>query len=405
MNKRRLLLCVAMGILLSAAVAACVGDPGEVGCVNPDEPNYTACGIHDPCHCFDNPPPPASMADPGVCALVRTLTCPDAGPDASADGPPPDAAPDAPIEGCTGQCLPNAPTGWSDPVLLAVGEAGMMQGCPAAAPSVTYEGHADLQWEPPICGACSCAPSDGNCELPASFTASTSNTACPNDGPGVWVTSWDPPSGWDGTCSALDPVPGTAVCGPASSNCVRSVMIAPPKIEDSCAPIPPAPPVITPTTWSKVALGCVSGTSGACADPGTTCATAGAEGFRQCVFHEGEVDCPSFSPYSARTVVYGGVDDTRDCAACACGPVTGSTCSVTVSIYANGACAGQLLGGITFIAPTSPPCLPVPPGSTLGSKSAVRGPYVSGTCEPSDAGPIGSAQGSLAATFCCLPTP
>ena len=38
----------------------------------------------------------------------------------------------------------------------------------------------------------------------------------------------------------------------------------------------------------------------------------------------GDVPCSSFSAYTDRSVFYGGVDDTRDCAACTGGPVTGS---------------------------------------------------------------------------------
>lgn len=397
MDKKRLVLCVAMGILLAAAIAACVGKPGQIGCTNADDYHVGACGILDPCHCLDDGGAALGInANPAACALAReelAQKCPDAGPDASADGPPPDAILEGPIVACPDECLPNAPAGWSDPTLLAVSDAGL-PACPVAAPSITYEGYGGLQAEPAVCGPCACAPSQGTCGLPTILTASTG--ACPGNGPQDWLRPWNPPTGWDGGCTALDPVPGTAACGKSSMTCVRSVTIGPVAVDDSCAPIGPAAPILPPVTWSTIALACTSGMSGPCADPGTVCAPAGAEGFRQCVFHEGEVACPSFSPYSVQLVFHGGVDDTRGCAACTCGPVTGSACSAKVSVYADGVCGAALVS-------TTGPCRAVPPGVTLGSKSAVLEPYGSGTCEASDAGPTGSAPGSMAATFCCLP--
>jgi hypothetical protein len=198
-------------------------------------------------------------------------------------------------------------------------------------------------------------------------------------------------------------VPGDT-CAKGSETCVQSVTIAPLAIDDGCAVAPPqAPPVVPPVAWGTLGLVCTSGASGTCASLDETCGPAGAAGFQQCVYQSGVADCPTDTgPYTEQHVFFQDVDDTRGCSACTCGPVVGSSCAAVVSIYSDGACR-DFVAGDTITPSATAPCLDVPPGSALGSVSADAGPYVSGTCQASDAGPTGSAQGTMPATFCCVP--
>jgi hypothetical protein len=98
MNKARLLLCLAMCIPLSAAAGACsvsylyLGSDVAVGCTNPDVDHLAACGIPDPCHCLDDGGAALGIkVDPGWCT-APDQRCPDADPDAAADGPPADGS-------------------------------------------------------------------------------------------------------------------------------------------------------------------------------------------------------------------------------------------------------------------------------------------------------------------------
>jgi hypothetical protein len=423
MNGARFLLAVVVGSLIGAAIASCILTGTEIDCADGD--SHYSCGQPDPCHCYTDTDANVGSVTPGACSAdlnpcTSPTACgpdaamcgadqicslgvcqdkPDGGSDASADGPTADAG-DASIPSCTGQCLPTTPAGWSAPLLLAYGDAGTPS-CPAVAPSIAYEGSGGLTWAPATCGGCMCAPSEGTCILPATMTASVAS--CADSGPDSLSRPFGPSGGWDGGCSTQNAVPGEP-CPKDSTTCIQSVTIAPLTVDESCGAAPDAAPIIPPYAWSAFAVACTSGATGACADTGDTCAPAGAEGFQPCVFQEGDVPCPGFSPYSEQLVFYGDADDTRGCSACTCGPVVGSSCSALISIYTDGACASLVAADtITTAATAMPLCLPVPAGAALGSVSADAGPYMSGTCQASDAGPTGSAQGTMPATFCCLP--
>src|SRR5207247_1349188 len=72
---------------------------------------------------------------------------------------------------------------------------------------------------------------------------------------------------------------------------------------------------------------------------GTCCRARPPAGFesKACVLMAGDVACPS-GGYSAKRLYYGGVTDTRDCAACTCDKPTGGSCDGTVVIYDQPGC-------------------------------------------------------------------
>jgi hypothetical protein len=58
------------------------------------------------------------------------------------------------------------------------------------------------------------------------------------------------------------------------------------------------------------------------------------------------------------------------------------------------------------ISSNGPTCVDIqPPGLALGSKSAGPVIYTPGSCQPSGGKAIGSAEGTVPTTFCCLPKP
>lgn len=335
--------------------------------------------------------------DPIECDILwRACPPPDAGADAAADAEP-DAEADASAYGCNGQCLPVPPIGWSQPVLLAFGDESTVPSCPAVAPVVGYEGHAGLNAPAAVCGPCSCGASEGSCGLPGDLTASTLGV-CPNDDPGAWTMAWDAPAGWDGACTAADPI----TCGNGNNLCAHSVMAAPLTIDDSCAPLGPPAATVAPYGWSTFARACAGSAGGACESLGETCASASAEGFQVCIFQEGDVDCPSLGPYTDKLVFYGGAEDTRGCSGCTCGKVEGSSCAAVLHMYSDDACtvpAGAVSVGSSASAVA---CVTLPGNVTLGSKVAHAISYVPGGCEPGGGEPAGEASGAPAATFCCL---
>ena len=67
---------------------------------------------------------------------------------------------------CSGQCTPPAPLGWFGPALLWFGSAEAVPDCPADAPTLGYEGFADLQRPPMDCAVCACDPPEAPARSP-----------------------------------------------------------------------------------------------------------------------------------------------------------------------------------------------------------------------------------------------
>jgi hypothetical protein len=240
----------------------------------------------------------------------------------------------------------------------------------------------------------------GSCALPSALTAS----AAPCSGPTTNITPFDPPPGWDGSCTANEHISPNKLCGGVP--CVRSLTTAPLTMTESgCAPSQQIVPHKTPPAWSTFARGCEDasgGTWGTCAEHGETCAPAAPAGFRQCVSHEGDRDCPSFTPYIEKHLFYGGADDSRDCSPCSCGAPTGSSCAASLSIYSDSACSTPLFSSLS-IDSNAPACVDLPVGSALGSKSIGTPTYTPGQCQASGGAPTGSISPVQPSTFCCLP--
>jgi hypothetical protein len=341
-----------------------------------------------PCACCINPIDGAPLDDT-TCGLGG-----DAGADGDADAPLPST--------CIGTCVPAKPDGWDDPQLLAIGTSLARPSCPGVAPAVIYEGYAGLDTSLASCVACSCAPPVGSCALPATVTASTS-AACPDDGPDAILTAFDPPTHWDGGCTSEGAIPSGAPCG--AMPCNRSLTIAPLAVHESaCTPSASPGTMIHAISWNTYAIACIGNAAGSCAENGDFCAALEpVDGFRECIFHDGDVDCPSYSAYTDRHVFYTSADDTRSCSACTCGSPVGSTCAAEVSVYTDSACSSLLFADAVTASATS--CIDVPAGSMLGSKSAGPATYTPGSCPPSGGEPTGSVAPVMPGTFCCLPSP
>lgn len=352
-----------LGVLRPVFLAVLVGALTGCGttyldsflCTNPDRTHLDESGEPDPCHEHD--------ADAGGAG--------DAG------------------HPCTGECLPLGPNEWTKPELLWIGAEADAPACPASAPIRNDQFHADLV-APVTCGACTCAPSTGACSLPTSIKA-YNKPLCSSS---VSPTSYDPPAGWGGTCTAANAIPAGQI---------QSVSIAPLMLTDNgCAPIEPMN-VQEPATWSTYVLVC-SGAQTACGVD-TTCAPIPPpdSGFRQCISQKGEpkvLECPK--TYPDRHVVYDGVDDQRVCSPCTCGTPAGGKCAGSISFFNDGACS---TGPILTLTATSDAiaCGSVPLGSALGSKAAGPVTYTPSTCEASGGVPADTAKLVGPSIFCCLP--
>jgi hypothetical protein len=318
--------------------------------------------------------------------------------------PPPDvvvvyAPSDAGAE-CNGACVPAvADVGWSPvPFVFWQGMAKdlMTSSCPAKVPSRSQLYYSTPDQAPVSCPTCSCAPSTGACALPETIAIGAS-PSCPGEADaGV---PFNPPSDWDGGCTANGAIAAVDCDG---GPCLATVGPTAP-IGASCAPTQAVVPKIV--TWANAAFACGGGTNtGACEDPGAVCMAAPSTlptGFSVCVSTDGDdstVQCPT--GYPSRIVYYLGGEDNRGCADCECGLPQGDSCSSSlVSFYADDACFTQV-GAVTATS-SGPMCVGIPDGSPLGSKQASAPVYSPGTCQPSGGEPTGSVEPKHPVTFCC----
>jgi hypothetical protein len=418
-------------VLIAAGLGACSTAPlviWQCDAPLPDEKGVD--GGPDPCHC--DPPPPNDLGceclhGTSEGALIYQLCmsrlpcsqnhktcwmscyedenipiddcvtrcCPelaDGGSEAGSEGGPLGGA-------CGGDCVPFGPDEWTVPLLVWFGDESSAPACPSLAPDVVYEGRAGLDTSPASCGACSCDPPQGTCALPSSLTASAA--ACPGSGP--YVTPFDPPPAWDGSCTTNDAVAAGKACGSFGVPCVQSVTTAPLVMTESgCTPQQQIVPHSGTITWSSFARACRgNGGGGTCTEPGGMCVPPASKGFRRCVQVAGDLECPSYTPYTEKHTFYGGADDSRDCSPCSCGAPAGSSCSATLTIYTDGMCSAPILS--KQIDSAGPHCDDLVAGSALGSKSISPPTYTAGQCQSSGGDPTGSISPVMPSTFCCLP--
>jgi hypothetical protein len=282
---------------------------------------------------------------------------------------------------CGGECAPRVPVeeGWFATLLLWTGSPSATPPvCPEVLPSSDL-GFADVA--PSVtCPSCSCAPSiEAQCFLAQQLSGNAS--ACPGD---AGMQPFNAPEPWSGACTAMDAV--------SSAN---SVTVSPPRLQQSgiCPSISSGKPSnIQGQTRAQICGSPSTGPavpSGTCANQQQTCVYTPTPGYSSCIITSGDMSCPSGWP--KKHLYYG---DSEDCT-CTCGAPVGETCSGTVTVYADSACASPLAA--VFASSDQPPvCANVTPGSALGSKSATAPVYQSGTCAP-------VLTQTFAHTLCCLP--
>lgn len=297
----------------------------------------------------------------------------------SGDFAPADAASSCAADGA---CVAPAPNGWTGPLRLSQG-AGPSPACPAALPQLALTAHADLMPAKPASCGCTCQAS-GSCQGAISKRGYSSaqcdtGTDCGSNeqlSPGCSATTGV-------TCSPSNPAPVVAWKISVGAT-----------YQGTCTPQgTKALPELPAWRTAVQACGSLSLSSAGCTG-GSVClpaATAPYDVAGACVLRAGEHPCPG-APYTSRRVVYGGVDDQRDCSTCSCTGPTGS-CGGFISFRSGANCAGTELlhAGI-------PGCVAKPAAATSLSLSLSS---ASVTCGASGGTPTGSVEPTDPTTLCC----
>lgn len=339
--------------------------------------------------------------------------CPCPAPEACPDGSPPlpahclsDGGADATGDGsqanlCPGSCVPAAPPTWDGPMHVAVDAAIALPSCPALAPTTFFEGYAAPASWSLVCPECSCDAPLGSCELPATWTVSS--TACADLSPAV-KTPFNPPLGWDGSCTATGAIPEGKLCGGVP--CVNSIWVSVPVIHEApCVPhgdeaMPPPPRIAANDAFDLAARACTNQTPWPSCPNSTSACMPAFEGFHVCISHSGDEPCPA--GWDDRHVFHEQVDDERTCAPCSCSAPTGGICEARYRVFDDGACGSELVA-VKLTSGMQDKCADFNmPGVALGSKSAELLSYQAGVCEPNGGAPVGDVLLSEPVTFCCL---
>lgn len=247
-----------------------------------------------------------SIGDAGTGTTVEVTSSADSG-DTSPTMPTSADSTGEPPMSCSGggTCGTTAPAQWAGPFAInTASPPNDGQQCPPGW-ELNFVAGLDLTAQPATC-ACDCVAAPADCTVGVSYYSDQGCTVAVEAG------------GSDGSC---DGALGTssdhgfvrAVGMPEGGSCTPMEHYAVPEVEWATGSVLCAPPL---------GDGCPDG----------PCMPAVPPGFEDawCIVGEGDQACPA-GPYTARTVMSSGIEDTRNCTPCGC------------SMQGTIACAGQLV--------------------------------------------------------------
>jgi len=297
---------------------------------------------------------------------------------------------EVPCPDCPGECVTLPPLGFDGPALLWVGKEEVAPACPDRAPTLVYEGHADLDLSFE-CAPCACA--EPACQFPEKLSTSTAPLC-----QALGQIDFPAPSTWTGNCVAPPPVPADQV----GSVSIEKVTASPCELLLDSVPTEGSS---WGSSWGTFARACAGEPLfQACGDPGSVCLPTSEPpppGFRQCILYLSDDDPTCPPDYPEKMSFYDGLDDTRACTPCTCTEVTPSECSALMSVYEDPDC-GSLVGSLS-IGMVSDQCMDVMGGMGLESMKGEWLVNEPGTCEASGGEPVGEAIPTKQRTFCCGP--
>jgi hypothetical protein len=307
----------------------------------------------------------------------------DASPDAVESGVV-DAAEEIPAH-CGGVfvCAPSAPTGWAGPFELYAG-SNPVPACEPGFEGAALNGSAGLLAPAASCD-CQCdLPQGARCGSPSIVFSST---------PTVCSTACTSANLTPGVCTTVDM---RTLCHLTVTGAGITIPAPPIASTGSCAALSAVG--VPPYSWTTYARACgASASARADCKANSVCIPAPRAPFLTslCIEQAGDVACPG-TDFTTKYLYYGSVDDTRSCATCTCGAVTGASCSGSLTQYssADGGCDTE-----QTIYPLPDTCSALQqPADLRLSLTATNG-----SCKPSTPSATGSATPATPMTFCCTP--
>jgi len=310
------------------------------------------------------------------------------------------------------ECVDPPPTGWTVPGYVAVYEGATGNtppDCPSDMPTKVYSGNATLIAQPAVCMPCGCAaPTGQDCQLATDLNPMSagiqamqvSNAGCLQSATQLsTLTVPDPP--WGGACYHAETLAGGQLCNGAPCN--TSVSSSLPSLTGgACSPTGGVPTSKPTPTWASSTLACHGTRQGKGCKNQQVCQPKPKSPFKGhvCVEQTGDVACPSGSAFSNKNVYFSGFTDTRDCTGCTCGPVSGGSCEITLSLYSDPA-VGICTTLVTKFKAGQCAALSGNPGIYGWTDQITKAPQ-GGSCAPiAVTTPIGQVTAKGPTTFCC----
>lgn len=269
-------------------------------------------------------------------------------------------------------CVADAPDGWTGPLIVYDGDENGVPKCPAEMNVAKVDTHRGFHAPAAsTCSDCTCLSGSGvMCK--AQLSATAGDCSDPNGTQDLTI----------GKCASVGgdafKVTFTATGGscPASGGLVQRAAIP----------------------WDSKTRAC--GADGllrtGCPD-GQICAPDPPSPFRakHCVSKSGDVECPA--PFTEKLLT-NGVNDTRGCTSCSCGPPANDGCTGSAQVWNNTTTCSGIFPQNVMVGGDG--CTPV----TAGSMKLLFASATPSKCTPTGpAVPTGDVTAGAAVTVCCLP--
>jgi len=312
------------------------------------------------------------------------------------------------------ECVDPVPAGWEAPGYVALYEGATGQtppACPTDMPTQVFTGNATLNVQPTTCTACGCtAPTGQDCLLSGDLDTSPSspgiqamqvrNVPCSNPAATHISTLTVPDPPWGGACYHDEMLPAGQLC--SGLGCNASVQASLPSVAGGTCTATGGVAGKPMPKWAAAAAACHGTRQGAGCAGSQVCMPKPANPFKGhvCIEQPGDVACPAGS-FSSKTVYFNDFDDTRGCTGCQCGPASGGSCEITLTLYSDQA-ANVCTTAVGTVKTGQCADLLGNPG-IFGWTDQVSKQPSGGSCQPTaPSAPTGMVTPKGPTTFCCL---
>jgi hypothetical protein len=208
----------------------------------------------------------------------------------------------------------------------------------------------------------------------------------------------------DGGMATISVTPQPDACTPVPANlCGGAASMDTPLTRltyDAGCIANPATTTGSPSSWMTVARLCPRPVATGVCRANEQCLPGLTSDFSKiCIYQGGDVSCPvAPSPYTNKTLLYSGQNDSRGCTACSCGNPSMGSCTGSIAVYGNQNCQAPSSIYSFLLNPCQPYNAVPTPGSVLTNYAVTHGACPT----PATPTPTGAVTPTGPTTVCCM---